>query len=223
LCYNSAMADEGVRAGSDGASAARKVSRGIMRGLELEQLVPGQRLIETELALQFGVGRNAVREAIQWLSALGVIDVSRNRSPAIRRLDRVETEEVLVVAAAAVALVARSAAEAYRTPEHGALLDAALEAVADGYEEASPGAFGRARRHFYQLLLTIGGNRELARLFRGIGLQILYAQHRSAGLRRVNLPDLQAIGAAVAGGDAAEAAEAARRHIANIRTLLSGP
>lgn len=37
--------------------------------------MPGQRLIETELLLRFGVGRNAVREAIHWLAAKGIVEM----------------------------------------------------------------------------------------------------------------------------------------------------
>ena len=87
-----------------------------MRALETHRLVPGQRLIETELALRYGVGRNAVREALQWLAAQGGIAAIRHRSSAIRQLDTAEAGEVLDVAEAMLALVARAAAGQYRAP-----------------------------------------------------------------------------------------------------------
>src|SRR3546814_14040142 len=68
-------------------SSARPVFLGILRDLETGRMVPGQRLVETELASRHGVGRNAVREAMQHLAARGVVDLSPNRSPAIRKLD----------------------------------------------------------------------------------------------------------------------------------------
>jgi hypothetical protein len=40
--------------------ATQSVYRGIMQDLEGHRIVPGQRLVETELASRFGVGRNAV-------------------------------------------------------------------------------------------------------------------------------------------------------------------
>src|SRR3546814_8722103 len=69
------------------AGSARPVFLGILRDLETGRMVPGQRLVETELASRHGVGRNAVREAMQHLAARGVVDLSPNRSPAIRKLD----------------------------------------------------------------------------------------------------------------------------------------
>src|SRR3546814_2247234 len=50
------------------AGTARKVVLGILSELDERQLVPGQRLAETDLALRYAVGRDAVREAMQHLS-----------------------------------------------------------------------------------------------------------------------------------------------------------
>src|SRR3546814_3683395 len=61
-------------------------------------MVPGQRIVETDLAVQFGVGRNAVREAMQQLAIRGVVDLSPNRSASIRNFDLHQTLEVLVFA-----------------------------------------------------------------------------------------------------------------------------
>src|SRR5580692_1352120 len=90
--------------------AIDRVAQEILSALERRRLVPGQRLIETEIALSLGVGRNAVREAIQRLAAKGIIDLSRNRSPSIRQLDLDETMEVLEVADEMFGLAARVAA-----------------------------------------------------------------------------------------------------------------
>ena len=110
--------------------ASRRVSRGIMRALELGQLVPGQRLIETQLAAEYRVGRNAVREAVQWLSATGVIDLSRYRSAALRELDPVETLEVLEVAEAVIGLLLKAAAR--RLPNPGAWRNAGGRTCGNG-------------------------------------------------------------------------------------------
>ena len=189
--------------------AARSVSRGLMRGLEQGRIVPGQRLIETDLAAEYGVGRNAVREAIQWLAAQGAIDVSRFRSPAIRRLDEGEAQDVLDTAEPILALMARAAARNFRE-EHAEALASASKAL-EGED------FARARRHFYGALLAIGGNRELPRLFRVSGLQILYAQYREAGAARAHL---EALARAVALGDPMAAEAAAKHHVAAIRRAL---
>lgn len=194
--------------------ASRSVSRGLMRGLEQGKVVPGQRLVETDLAAQHGVGRNAVREAIQWLAAQCMIDVSRFRSPAIRRLEEGEAQEVLDAAEPILVLMARAAARNFRAADHAAQLAAART-------ELQSEDFPRARRHFYGTLLAIGGNRELLRLFRVSGLQILYAQYREAGTAGLARPDLEALAEAVSKGHAEAAEAAAKRHVEAIRKAVT--
>src|SRR3546814_19083145 len=89
---------KGTKAGSAGAT--QLVYLGILQDLEKHRMVPGQRLVDTELALHFGVGRHAVREAMQRLAERGVVDLRPNQSASIRKLDVNETIEILEVAAA---------------------------------------------------------------------------------------------------------------------------
>ena len=83
-----------------------------------------------------------------------------------------------------------------------------------------PGAFSRARRHFYRVLLRIGGNRELQRLFPAISMHIIYAQYQSPRLRGIRLADYRAIMNAVVGGDLAAAASAGRNHTDHVRCAI---
>ena len=205
---------------TSGPGASRRVSRGIMQALELQQLVPGQRLVETDLAAQYGVGRNAVREAVQWLAAHGVIDLTRHRSAAIRRLDAAEALEVLDVAEAMIGLIVRTAARQYEAGSHGAVLKAALAELERAADDA--GAFSRARRHFYRALIEIGGNRELFRLFPAVGVHILYAQYRSTALERIRLGEFQAMATAVMGKDPDQAEAAARAYVGKLRAIVGG-
>lgn len=187
-----------------------------MKDLEDGRLVPGQMLPETGLADRFGVGRNAVREAMQQLAARGVVDLSRNRSPTIRRLDHAETIEILAVAKAMTVLAVECAARRYDPAQHAALVAAILDALAQADAVDEPGMFSRARRHFYRALLRIGGNRELQRLFPAIGMPIIYAQYQSRRLRGIRLADYRAIMDAVMRGDVAAAATAARNHVDHV-------
>ncbi|QIG81948.1 GntR family transcriptional regulator [Sphingosinithalassobacter tenebrarum] len=196
-----------------------------MRGLEEGRFVPGQRLVETELASRFGVGRNAVREAIQWLSAQGVIDVTRHRSPAIRLLEGEEALEVLDVAERVIGLAARAAA-ASMTREDRPRLRAALDAMQAALTDDTPGAFSRARRHFYGAILEIGGNRELQRMFPALGIHILHAQYRVESSRAAQVGDLRNVVQAAAAGDAAQAEAAGRAYVtalgAAVRKMVGG-
>lgn len=202
------------------AGATNRVYEGIMAALEQGRMVPGQRLIETDLAQQFGVGRNAVREAMQQLAARGVVDLSRNRSPAIRILDIDETLEILDVASSLTALAAACAARHAQAAD-AVQLSGAVDLLAEADRRGDPPSFSRARRNFYRILLQTGRNRELQRLFPAIGMHIIYAQYMSPELRGIRLNDYRAIAKAVQQGDVIAAERAAHVHVDNVREVIS--
>lgn len=211
--------DIGTDIGS-AAGASHRVYLGIMQDLEARRMVPGQRLVETDLAQRFGVGRNAVREAIQRLAARGVIDPSRNKSPSIRKLDLAETHEILDVAAVMTGLAARTAAAKFDETEHGGLLDAAMAELAEVGPLSEPGHFSRARRKFYRAVLAIGGNRELQRTFPAIGMHIIYSQYQSPLLQEIRLADYRALRDGIVRHDKDASERAALDHVEHVRQLI---
>lgn len=201
-------------------TAADRVAFEIQRALEQRRLIPGQRLIETELAIQVGVGRNAVREAIQRLAAKGIVDLSPNRSPAIRKLEVDETLEVLELAEELFGLLARVAARNFRPELHGKRMRAVLKQLTDLSEPHDRGTFSSTRREFYRALLEIGRNRELHRHFAAIQMQIIYVQYESARLDAARRADYLKVAELVAAGDARRAEAAARGHVKHVRKLI---
>ena len=216
------MTDDGPDAdfAAEPHGASQRVYLGIMQDLEAHRMVPGQRLIETDLAARFGVGRNAVREAIQRLSVRGVVDPSPNRSPSIRHLDLAEAHEILDVATALTSLAARAAARAFDPARHAGTLDAAMEALDAVDTTSGPGHFSRARRQFYRTMLWIGGNRELQRLFPAIGMHIVYSQYQSPTLQQLRMADYRIIGEALVANDPDAAERGARRHVDSVRAAI---
>lgn len=217
---NQGMDDDAVAGTQSTGSVSDEVCRRILRELEMRRLVPGQRLIETELALRFGVGRNAVREAIHWLAAKGVVDISRNRSPSIRELSLDEVMEVLEVAEALNAVLARLAA---RNLDRGGQAQALRQLIQELGAKAlpqDPELFATTRRKFYRLLLDAAGNRELRRHFAAINMQIVYAQYPSARLQAIRAEDYLDISRAVLAGKPSEAESAAKRHVKRVRDLV---
>lgn len=212
------LTDDDMR---DKSGSSDRVYRGIMTDLEVGRMVPGQRLAETDLAARYGVGRNAVREAMQRLAARGIIDLHRHRSPAIRLLDMAETLEVLDVAEALTTLVARTGAARFDEARHGPLAHATMSMLSEVEADDDPAGFSRARRHFYRALLVIGGNRELQRLFPAISMHIIYAQYQTRHLRGIRLADYRSIIEAVVRGDAAGAEQAGRDHVQHVRKVIA--
>ncbi|WP_298209074.1 GntR family transcriptional regulator [Acidovorax sp.] len=202
------------------ASASSAVFYGIMNGLAEQKLVPGQRLVEVDLAEQYQVSRNSVREALQQLAAQGVVEIPRNKGAAIRSLSLQETLEVLDVAERMTGLLARSAALGIAAGQAGDCIRESLIELDQANAAQDPDAFARARRRLYRALLHASGSRELKRLFPSIQMPIVYAQHRPSTLQKVRMRDYQAMCDAVLRGDAQAADAAGMAHVQNVREAI---
>jgi DNA-binding GntR family transcriptional regulator len=201
-------------------TASDRVTSGIIQALEEQRLVPGQRLIETDLATQFGVGRNAVREAIQRLAAQGVVDLSPNRSPSIRTLTPEERIEVLEVMEPMMGLLGRTAARAFQKPLHLSRMKKVIADLDECAKTNDPALFSHARQNFYSTLLEIGGNRELARFFSTIHMQVIYLQYQSTRFQEMRISEYSKICKAVIAGDIKEAETVAKKFVQTSRTLI---
>src|SRR5690348_16148396 len=58
------------------------------------QLTPGQALVETDLAAQFGVSKTPVREALKTLAGTGLVVMSRYKGVTVRMVDADMAREV---------------------------------------------------------------------------------------------------------------------------------
>lgn len=201
-------------------SASEYVFQGILRELEAHALVPGQRLVEADLSNHFGVGRNSVREALQRLAAEGVIELLPHKGAAIRSLSLPETLDVLDVAERMLGLLARTAVRGSDQPLARAALEGTLQELARAEQAQDASAFARSRRRFYRILLEMGGNRELMRLFPTILMPVVHAQHRLPTLQKMRLADYQRIAQAVLEGSPNKAEIAASAHVRHVRTAI---
>lgn len=200
--------------------ASQAVYRGILRSLDAGDVIPGQRLIESELAAQFGVGRNAVREAMQKLAARGVVNLHRNRSTSIRQIDVDEADEIFDVAGPVTELLARLAAQNFDAEKHGAELESALAELKKGYADGNEFVFSRARRGLYRVLLKIANNRELIRIFPAIGTHIINAKYQSRALQTIRIRNYQKLVAAIMSGDTKRAGTLGWKHNEQMRKAI---
>ncbi|SHJ36865.1 transcriptional regulator, GntR family [Ruegeria lacuscaerulensis ITI-1157] len=123
------------------------------------QLLPGDRLRETELAERLGVSRTPVREAIRQLEADGLVAHLPRIGASVRRLDYAEVMELYEMRAVLEGTAARLAARAASDIEleELAAIDGDLANATDGAE-----AF-RLNRMFHAALLDAAKNRFLHR------------------------------------------------------------
>ncbi|WP_159499867.1 GntR family transcriptional regulator [Microbacterium sp. 18062] len=112
----------GVDCGDAGTSAQR-IADALRIAMREGGLVPGQRLIEAEVAEQFDVSRATVREAILRLDEAGLVTTLRYRGAQVRRVDRACAADLVSlltpvqVHAAALACTSRTAGDMTRMNE----------------------------------------------------------------------------------------------------------
>ena len=201
-------------------SASDIVFAGILSGLELQRFVPGQRLVEADLAERFQVGRNSVREALQRLSAEGLVEILRHKGAMIRLLTLQETMDVLEVAEQMTGLLAKSAARGKKSLDDLRLLKTSVKDLAPSHRVHDLEAFSKARRTYYRALLRLSGNKELRRIFPAIQMPIVHAQYRPKGLQEIRVTDYRRIAEAVLAGDPVAAEAAGIAHVANVRAAI---
>lgn len=201
-------------------SASDTVFAGIVRALEARRLVPGQRLVEVDLAASFGVSRNSVREALQRLAAEGIVELLRHKGAAVRLLSMQETLDVLEVAERMTGLLARSAARAVARGAGGKPLGHAVDRLVAADRAGDAEAFAHARRDYYRALLLLAASRELRRLFPAIQMPIVYAQYSLPHLQQLRLQDYRVIAREVLAGDEDGADLAAMAHVQAVRAAI---
>lgn len=192
----------------------------IIEGLEVGEFSPGQRLVEAELSLHFGAGRQLVRDALQQLQARGVVAIAPNRGATVVRLTTQQGADTLNVTELLFGLVAESAA---RRISDGASSQRVAEAVAELEslpQPPPPREFVTARRRFFSALSATAGNDELSHLLRQVRVHVLRAQYGFLRLRAQHAGELLAVGKRVLAADPQTARTLARTHVSGLRETL---
>lgn len=104
----------------------------IVKLIEDETFVPGERLREQDLADRFGVTRGRIREVLHSLEARGFIVIERMKGAAVARHDKSEFKAIAQVRAKLVSLAALRAAEDASKPERDEIVKLAKDLVAGG-------------------------------------------------------------------------------------------
>jgi len=134
---------------------------------------PGQRLIEPELAREFGVSRGSVREALRRLAAEGLVEWERFRGASIIRMSRRQVTDFLELRELLEGFGAASAAA--RLDADGRRDLAALEQT-PGAHSMFPSQYDAYNNEFHDLVLRLSGNRELSGVLNQTRLPIFRLQ-----------------------------------------------
>lgn len=208
-------------------SAAEKVSDAIIRGIRTGAFVPGQHLVEPDLTRRLGISRGSLREALKHLGAEGIVTLNRFRGAYIASLDKKAILDLLQTLEPLCSLAARLAAEHCDTPEKAqTVLDAASE-IDDANRAKNRALYLERRRHFYSVIVQIGGNQELERAMPLTRTDLFRAQIepvQSDKQRNRHASGYSKIAKAIADRNPAAAVRAVERHFAGtIQTIEELP
>jgi DNA-binding GntR family transcriptional regulator len=204
-----------------GAKQVRSELRGaILRG----DYAPRQRLIEGELADEYGASRFVIRNVLLQLAAESLVEIQPNRGARVREISVDEALEITEIRRAVEGLVTARAAER--------VSDAQVEqlrAIGSGMKEAVANnellRYSELNSTLHTLVREIAGHSTASSILSQLNGQLVRHQFRLSmvpGRPHVSLPQHLAIIEAVCARDPAAAEEAMRAHIGSVLEALSG-
>lgn len=137
------------------------------------ELAPGSRIVEQELAAEFGVSRGPVRDALRILEREGLVTILARRATLVTELSVDELREIFEVRAALIETIARKIAES-RNRDYLAILDLGIERLAELAQlEKDRGQYAETVYRLSILAARLCGNKRLARMVTALSLQTL--------------------------------------------------
>ncbi len=133
------------------------------------EYAPGYRLIELQIAQEFGTSQAPVRESLRELEALGFVESTPYRGTRVRNVTKTELIEAYAVRAALEEVAARAAAS-YFKGNVGAL---ELK-LADMQREADNGDLYELGRHdfeFHRLIVEASANKVLQDVWKSLRIE----------------------------------------------------
>lgn len=196
----------------------------LRQNIRAGSLMPGERLVETELAEGLGLGRNAVRTALARLEQDGLVERAPFRGSRVRIISETEAVEILEARAVLEGLAARHAA-VRATPADVDDLRGLLLQMQGHFIAGDLLASSELNSVLHRRIVELAALPTVARLIDGLHAQNVRHQFRTVlapGRASQSLQEHRSIVDALATGDGETAEAAMRAHLLNVvRTLRS--
>lgn len=177
--------------------------------------LPGQRLVEEDLALELEVSRGPIREALHLLAVEGFVEIEPRRGAKVAIFTRKQADDLFVMRLTLEGLVARLAATR-RTDEQLDHLRAVCEEGLDAATQARTEDLPALNTAFHAALADAADNTLLAEQLSTMSTMIQWAYAKRIRERLTNSWfEHRTIVDAIAAGDAAAAEAAAQDHVRN--------
>lgn len=186
------------------------------------RLTPNERLIEVELAEQFGVNRANIRMALAMLDQEGLVVREPNRGARVRAVTDDEAIEIAETRLAIEVMVARQAA--LRGDAQGrARLKAIEKDMKEAIAQGDTMRYSQFNAALHRQLQAMAGNATADRILDTLKSHLVRLQYRVIllpGRTQASLAEHRAIVAAVCAGDEVAAERAMRQHLTSFIGLL---
>ncbi|MFC8242887.1 GntR family transcriptional regulator [Streptomyces chartreusis] len=183
------------------------------------RLLPGDRLVERELADRFGVSRVPVREAIRALVAEGFVHFETPRRTVVRRLSPADVKELFELREA-LEVYAAGLAASRATPEDLADLRELLRAAASATEAGDAEKITDVNTRFHNRILAMAGNSLLTSVMEPVDGRLRWLTRQNEEWPQL-LTEHQDLYEAIASGDPDRARTHTLTHVqANYRSTV---
>ncbi len=161
-------------------SMSQEISAIIRQAIVDGDLAPGQRIVESKMAQDFGVSLTPVREAVRQLVGEGILTVTPNKGPSVRILSEEDAFELYSLRAMLEGLAIRLAVT--RPPEErAAISDIFAEMVAAVDDDAVASLLPHATR-IHEGIVALSKHERLITMYRSLLLQIAVLNRIAGGL-----------------------------------------
>ncbi|MFC9119029.1 GntR family transcriptional regulator [Streptomyces sp. NPDC057067] len=200
--------------------ALTRLRQAILHG----EMAPAQRLVENELAEQFGVTRASVRAALIELESEGLVERIRNRGSRVRV---VSVDEAVAITECRMALEGLCAAKAAVAAGDGQLdrLTEVGEAMTKAVADGEPMLYSDLNHELHALIREFSGQQTAVSLLERLNGQLVRHRFQLAlrpGRPQQSLSEHLAMIDAIRARDPQAAEVAVRSHLASVIEALRG-
>jgi DNA-binding GntR family transcriptional regulator len=205
------------------ASMRRRASEVLRAAIVNGQLVPGDRLKETELAERFGISRAPVREALRELEHEGLVVSLPYRATEVVGISQEEVTEVLVPIRITLETFAFRKALPLLTDADFAALEQLVGTMRAAGKRADLDALAEADVRFHEVMIERSGQHHCAQLWRSIEPRVrAYFRRDASAHARADADEVaeehQELLHAIRQGDETQLVATLERHIRNYLT-----
>jgi DNA-binding GntR family transcriptional regulator len=144
----------------DGTGLAERISQTLIKAILDRSLRGGDRLVETEWQMHFGVSRSPLREAFRDLERKGLVEIRARRGTFVKKITRKDINEHYPVLAVLEGLAARQA-HGRMNKENKNTLAGHLEAMQDAARTGDVKLFLEYHGRFHRVYIAASSNQLL--------------------------------------------------------------